>query len=279
MTSQTVTGTLASTTPDCVVGPLVPLVSQSLAVFPTRPTLTEQMVTGASALIAPLWAVDADWPFAKPSAAAAWFNSPIALSCAVIGALTLARPPGWFSPTEVVEQLLLESATTPMESEHALTGTSTLAAEDDCPVELVPFVEFWPGSSVVPTSFDNAETGAATDTGEEGSGSDAGPGAVGVAEPVACATAEAAAFCAACTVVCRSGGDGVAPLAGVTPTTPPTARTSPLVKTLIDVNRFRFMALLLLCVGGHTPARKRRPSLIPEETRNLVGACEGGQEL
>jgi hypothetical protein len=27
------------------------------------------------------------------------------------------------------------------------------------------------------------------------------------------------------------------------------------VTTLIDVNRFRFMALLLLCVGGHTPAR------------------------
>jgi len=62
MMSQTVTGTSASTTPVWVVAPLVPVVSQSLEVFPTRPTLTEQTLTGASALTAPFCAVDAeDW--------------------------------------------------------------------------------------------------------------------------------------------------------------------------------------------------------------------------
>jgi hypothetical protein len=141
MTSQTVTGTSASTTPDCVVGPLEPLVSQLLAVFPTSPTLTEQMVTGASALIAPFCDVDADCPFANPSAAAPWPNSPTALSCAVIGALTLARPPLWCSPTAVVEQLLRASAATPTESEHTLTGVSAFATGDDCPVAFVPVVE------------------------------------------------------------------------------------------------------------------------------------------
>ena len=60
MTSQTVTGTSASTTPVWVAGPLVPVVSQSLDVFPTRPTLTEQMLTGASALMAPSCVVDAE---------------------------------------------------------------------------------------------------------------------------------------------------------------------------------------------------------------------------
>ena len=60
MTSHTVTGTSASTTPVWVVVPLVPVVSQSLDVFPTRPTLTEQTLTGASALTAPFCAVDAE---------------------------------------------------------------------------------------------------------------------------------------------------------------------------------------------------------------------------
>ena len=59
ITSQTVTGTSASTAPVCVAGPLVPVVSQPLDVFPTSPTLTEQMLTGASALMAPFCDVDA----------------------------------------------------------------------------------------------------------------------------------------------------------------------------------------------------------------------------
>src|SRR5580698_5066272 len=118
ITSQTVTGTSASTTPDWVLGPLVPVLSQSLVVFPTKQTLTEQMLTGASALTAPSCDVDAeDWPLASPSAMAASFSRPMALSCAVIGALASARPPGSFSPTDVVEQLLLASAATPTESE------------------------------------------------------------------------------------------------------------------------------------------------------------------
>ena len=116
-----------------------PTVLQSLEVLPTRPTLTEQMLTGASALMAPFCDVDAaDCPLANPSADAAWLSRPIALSCAVIGALASARPPGWFSPTDVVEQLLLASAARPTESEHALIGASALATGDDCPVLFVP---------------------------------------------------------------------------------------------------------------------------------------------
>ena len=47
ITSHTVTGTAASITPFWVTVPLVPVRLQSLAVFPTRPTFTEQMLTGA----------------------------------------------------------------------------------------------------------------------------------------------------------------------------------------------------------------------------------------
>ena len=60
ITSQTLTGTSASTTPVWVLGPLVPVVSQPLDVFAARPTLTEQMLTGASALTAPSCDVDAE---------------------------------------------------------------------------------------------------------------------------------------------------------------------------------------------------------------------------
>src|ERR1700735_4700751 len=120
---------------------------------------------------------------------------------------------------------------------------------------------------VLPISFDSAVIGTAADAGNEGNGFEAGPGAVGVDDPVACATAAAAAFCTACNVVCRSGVDGVAPLTGVTPIIAPTARMTPPVRTPRDVNRFRFMVLFLPCVGD-TPARKPRPSLIPGETRN-----------
>ena len=266
MTSQTVTGTPASTTPDCVVGPLVPLVSQSLAVFPTSPTLTEQIVTGASALIAPFCDVDADCPLDNPSAAAAWSNSPTALSCAVIGALTLARPPVWLRPTDVVEQLLPASATTPTESEQALMGASALATGDDCPAVFVPVVVFRPGSTVLPTTFDLAVTGAATS-------------AFGVAEAVACAAAVAAACCTARTVACRSVGDGVAAPAGTTPTTAPAARMSPPVRTPMDVNRFLFKVLLLLCAGTHTCSESRRSPPIRGETRNRWAPCEGALEL
>ena len=107
----------------------------------------------------------------------------MALSCAVIGALTLARPPGWFRPTDVVEQLLPASAATPTESEQTLIGASALATGDAWPVVFVPVVESWLGSCVPPSSFDSTVSGAAADAGSDGSGSDAGPGAVGVADP------------------------------------------------------------------------------------------------
>ena len=77
----------------------------------------------------------------SPNADAAWFNRPMALSWAVIGTLASATPPGWFTPTDVVEQLLLASAATPTESEQALIGASALATGDDCPVVFEPVVE------------------------------------------------------------------------------------------------------------------------------------------
>ena len=81
VTSQTATGTSASTAPVWVLEPLVPVVSQSLDVFAARPTLTEQMLTGAFAFTAPSCDVDAeDWPPASPSAMAASFRRPMALS-------------------------------------------------------------------------------------------------------------------------------------------------------------------------------------------------------
>ena len=142
ITSQTVTGTSASTVPVCVAGPLDPAVSQSLDVFAARPTLTEQMLTGASALTAPSWVVDPDPLSVSPNAEAAWFNRPMALSWAVIGRVGVRQTPGWFSPTEVVEQLLPASAAIPTESEHALIGASAFARGDDCPEVFEPVVEF-----------------------------------------------------------------------------------------------------------------------------------------
>src|SRR5580692_1165064 len=181
----------------------------------------------------------------------------MALSCAVIGALTFARPPGWFRPTDVVEQPLSASAATPTESEQTLTGASALATGEACPVVFVPIAEPWLGSCVPPSSFDSTVIGAAADAGSVGSGSDAGPGAVGVADPDASATAAAAAFCTACTVVCRSvevdDDDDAAP-AGMTPalTPAPIANRIPHVSTPMEANLFRLMSLLLLW-RGYTP--------------------------
>ena len=142
MTSHTVTGTSASTVPVCVAGPLEPAVSQALDVSAARPTLTEQMSTGASALMAPSWVVEPELLSVSPKAVASSFNRPMALSWAVIGTLASARPPGWFSPTEVVEQLLPALATAPTESEHTLIGASAFASGDDCLVVFEPVVEF-----------------------------------------------------------------------------------------------------------------------------------------
>ena len=212
MTSQTVTGTSASTAPVCLVGPLEPDVSQLLEVSAARPTFTEQTLTGASALMAPSCVVEPEPLSVSPNAAAAWFNRPIALSCAVIGALTSASPPGWSSPTEVVEQLVLASAVTPTESEQALMGTFALATGADCRVVFEPVVEFWPGNEVLPSWFERAVIGTPAEAGADGSGFDAGPGgdgsgldagpgAAGAVDPVAAATAAAPAFCTACSVV------------------------------------------------------------------------------
>ena len=226
--------------------------------FAARPTLTEQMLTGASAFTAPSCDVDAeDWPPASPRAAAASFMRPMALSCAVIGAFASASPPGSFTPTDVVEQLLVASAPTPTESEQALIGALALATGDDWPVEFVPVVEPWLGSDVLPSSFDRTEMGAATPAGADGSGVDAGAGAVGTGVPVACAAA-AAAFCTACIVLCRSVGDDAA-LAGVTPTAAAAASTSPHVNAPMEVSLLRLMVLLLFC-GGWTPLQPRLAS-------------------
>jgi hypothetical protein len=271
ITSQTVTGTSASTTPVWVLEPRVPVLSQSLDVFPTRPTFTEQMLTGASALTAPFCDVDADdWPLASPSAAAASFSKPTALFCAVMGTLASARPPGSFSPTDVVEQLLLASPATPPESEQALIGASALATGDDCPVVFVPVVEPWLGSGVSPSSFDTTVMGAATEAGTDGSGLGAGGGG-GV---VVCATAAAVAFCTACSVLGRSADD--AALAGVAPTTAPTDSTSPHVSTPMEVGLFRLMVLLLLSGDGH-PAGAA--CVIPAKRASSQVRAKGAREL
>jgi hypothetical protein len=152
-----------------------------------------------------------------------------------------------------------------------------LATDDDCPVVFVPVVESCPGRTVLPTAFDNAEIGVETETGNDGSGSDAGPGAVGVADPVACATADATAFWTARTVVCALIGDDAAP-AGVTPATPPATNISPHVTIPMDVLRFGRKVLLLLC-GGHRPALKPAPSPIPDETRKPRRPRECAQQL
>ena len=240
------------------------------------------MVTGASALTAPSCDVDAeDWPLASPSAVAASFSRPMALSCAVIGTLASARPPGSFTPTDVVEQLLLASAATPTESEQALIGTLALATGDDWPVEFVPVVESWLGSGMLPSSFDRTEMGAATAAGTggggaDGSGFDAGAGAVGTAAPVACAAAAAAAFCTACTVVCRSVDDDAA-LAGVAPSTVPRARTSPHVSAPMEVRLFRLMSCSF-SAGEWTPPAAAA-CVIPGKTSVSRDPCGGAQEL
>src|ERR1700722_6582584 len=123
------------------------------------------MVTGAMTLTAPLCVVvwlslvlfipraDEDWP-----------SSPTALSCAVMGAFTLATALLCPVPTEVVEQLLVPLAATAPETEHTFTGASTLATWPVC--EVLPEVaEPWAGSCCPPTSLSANERGTATATG------------------------------------------------------------------------------------------------------------------
>ena len=114
-------------TPFCAVTPLVPVVSQALDVEPIRPTLIEQMLIGANALRTPFCDVAAGDVAVRPSAVAAFPSRPIALSCAVMGTLTLPSAPSWSRPTDVVEQLLAAPASTPAEMAQAFTGASTLA--------------------------------------------------------------------------------------------------------------------------------------------------------
>ena len=184
ITSHTVTGTAASITPFCVVVPFVPLWSQLLDVSPTKPTFTAQMLTGASTLTAAVCVVDEEgWPAISPSEDVARPRRPIALFWAVMGTLTVPMAPSWFSPTELVEQLLFAPASSPMESEQAFTGALTLTRGDACVVVFVPVVALGPGSVVLPISLPSAVTGSEVESGSVvrgGSGLVAGvePGAV-----------------------------------------------------------------------------------------------------
>ncbi len=87
------------------------------------------------------------------------------MSCAVMGTLIVPMVPNWFSPTELVAQLLFAPASSPMESEQALTGALTLTTGDVCVVVLVPVVAFCPGRSVLPISLASAVIGTEIDTG------------------------------------------------------------------------------------------------------------------
>ena len=275
MTSQIVTGTSASTVPFCVAVPLEPAVSQLLDVSAARPTFTEQMLTGASALSCRPASSTLARLSVSPKAAAAWLKRPIALSCAVTGALASTSPPGWSSPTEVVEQLLPALAATPTDSEHALTGASTFARDDDLSRRVRPggrvLARQRRAAYFVRPRRDGPLFAPRPDPGNEGGAFDAGLGAVDVDVDVAILSPAplqpATAFCTACTVVWRPGVDGAAPLAGMTPTTAPAASTSPPVRTPRDVGRFRFMVSFPSVCWGHTPARNRRRPSYPAKRR------------
>jgi hypothetical protein len=73
--------------------------------------------------------------------------------------------PSWFSPTEVVEQLLFAPASSPTESEQAFTGALTFTKGDDCVVVFVPVVASCPGRRVLPISLASAVMGTEIESG------------------------------------------------------------------------------------------------------------------
>lgn len=87
------------------------------------------------------------------------------MSWAVTGTLTVPMVPSWFSPTELVEQLLCAPASSPTESEQAFTGALTLTKGDDCVVVFVPVVASCPGRRVLPMSLASAVIGIEIESG------------------------------------------------------------------------------------------------------------------
>jgi hypothetical protein len=83
----------------------------------------------------------------------------------VTGALTVPIAPSWFSPTELVEQLLCAPASSPTESEQAFTGALTLTRGDDCVVVFVPVVASCPGRRVLPIALPSAVIGTEIESG------------------------------------------------------------------------------------------------------------------
>jgi hypothetical protein len=136
-------------------------------------------------------------------------------------------------------------------------------------VVLVPVVEPWSGSRVLPISLPSSVIGMEIDTGSavsgpvglldgvlDGTTAGAAAGVAAGAEPVACATAADVALSTVCTVDCTAadtGSGGASAPAGVKPASAPAARISPDDATTMEVMRFRLKILLLLCVGNTDP--------------------------
>jgi hypothetical protein len=78
--------------------------------------------------------------------------------------------PSWFSPTELVEQLLCAPARSPTESEQAFTGALTLTKGDDCVVVFVPVLASCPGRRVLPITLASAVIGNEIESGNAATG-------------------------------------------------------------------------------------------------------------
>jgi hypothetical protein len=229
---------------------LVPAVLQALAVSPTRPTLTEQMLMGTYALMAPSWVVEAlEVVELSPRAEEAWPKRPTALSSAVIGTLMLAIAPFWPVPTEVVEHEDLALAKMPAETEHRLIGALTLASGDFWVVFCDPEVASWLGRPMPPITLLSSVMGKLMEIGRPKSGASGFEPAVVVAAGVDLVVVTAGVDLAVVVVVVAAvfaALDAAPAPAGANPAKSAAARTTPPPMAPSVVRLFR-LKMVLLC--------------------------------
>jgi hypothetical protein len=154
-------------------------------------------------------------------------------------------------PTEVVEQLLLASARTPAEMEHALTGAVTLAKGLFCVVTLEPVDELRPGSSIPAISLPSKVIGREIESGRATSGANGLEGVVAFA--VDLGVTAAVGWVTATVVVVTLGAETDAAPApeGTMPTNSVAASNTPPPIAPSDLRLIRLKACSL-CLGTRT---------------------------
>ena len=295
ITSQTLTGTSASTTPVWVLAPLVPALSQSLDVFAARPTLTEQMLPPcAPARTGPVPARGRRRGLSRLASPSAGGRRHVQQADGIV--LRRDRDVGVRQAAGLVHPDRRRGTAAAgvggrcrRRASRRWIGAFGVGDRRRLPRRVCPRRYRSPGpaaSCCRVSSFDSDGDVESSDgppaTAAAGvptaAGSRRGAGRRLGRPPAGLPAAAAAAFCTACTVVCRSVDDDAA-LAGVAPSTVPRARTNPHVSAPMEVRLFRLMSCSF-SAWGHAPARTAAPSLkYPAKREISRDPCGGAQEL